>query len=300
MNELTIANQKYLSSKSAAQVTGYAKDYIGQLCREGRVEARLVGRNWYVLESSILEHRFGPAEGTEKPPETTKEAVLTWKSPVYKTEIAAILPELPAKQGGVPITPPLAQREGTQVLSDMQSAWQEWFKNQEQKEKMLPDASEMMLTEGEMESEVVPSVYKVASEAAPKELPASHPESHQEESVHISRLTTGRSESLHEISRPYETLGQEQVHIIKEKKPSLEHSEVSESGALYVSTREHRVQADSKKQPKTAFVLQALLLSVAGLSVVATVLATGLADRLTGVHTGNPITNYISGITEIK
>ncbi len=59
MDELTLEGKKYLSSKRAAKITGYAKDYIGQLCREGRVTARLVGRGWYVLEDSIREHRFG-------------------------------------------------------------------------------------------------------------------------------------------------------------------------------------------------------------------------------------------------
>ena len=59
MDELVIGDKKYVSSKQAAKVTGYAKDYIGQLCREGRVPARLVGRSWYVLESAIHDHRFG-------------------------------------------------------------------------------------------------------------------------------------------------------------------------------------------------------------------------------------------------
>jgi len=59
MDELLIEDKKYVSSKRAAQMTGYAKDYVGQLCREGRVAARLVGRSWYVLESAIKDHRFG-------------------------------------------------------------------------------------------------------------------------------------------------------------------------------------------------------------------------------------------------
>lgn len=62
MDELLIDEKKYLSTKRAAKVTGYAKDYIGQLCREGRVKARQVGRSWYVLESDIRQHRFGSAE----------------------------------------------------------------------------------------------------------------------------------------------------------------------------------------------------------------------------------------------
>jgi hypothetical protein len=70
MDEILIEEKKYVSSKRAAQITGYAKDYIGQLCREGRVPARLVGRSWYVLESAIQDHRFGkPVEDSaEKAP----------------------------------------------------------------------------------------------------------------------------------------------------------------------------------------------------------------------------------------
>src|SRR5271155_2795244 len=88
MDEITLDDKTYVSSKRAAQITGYAKDYVGQLCREGRVEARLVGRNWYVLESSIRAHRFGaPANvaGAGKGEEVSSEissntsAMSTWQ-----------------------------------------------------------------------------------------------------------------------------------------------------------------------------------------------------------------------------
>ncbi len=97
MDELVIGEKKYISSKKAAELTGYAKDYIGQLCREGRVEARLVGRSWYVLESSIAEHRFGKQEEVVKEPEAEESEVVEesgWKSPRYVTETVATLPEL--------------------------------------------------------------------------------------------------------------------------------------------------------------------------------------------------------------
>jgi len=97
MDELVIGEKKYISSKKAAELTGYAKDYIGQLCREGRVEARLVGRSWYVLESSIAEHRFGKQEEEVREPEAKEPEVVEesgWKSPRYVTETVATLPEL--------------------------------------------------------------------------------------------------------------------------------------------------------------------------------------------------------------
>lgn len=57
MDELVVDGEKYISSKRAARLSGYAKDYIGQLCRGGKIEAKMVGRSWYVKESAITEHR---------------------------------------------------------------------------------------------------------------------------------------------------------------------------------------------------------------------------------------------------
>ena len=36
---------------------GYTQDYIGQLCRGEKIDARRIGRTWYVCEKSILEHK---------------------------------------------------------------------------------------------------------------------------------------------------------------------------------------------------------------------------------------------------
>ena len=57
MDELYFKGENFISSNRASQLTGYTKDYVGQLCRNEKVEARLVGRNWYVKKSSILEHK---------------------------------------------------------------------------------------------------------------------------------------------------------------------------------------------------------------------------------------------------
>src|SRR3989344_8235561 len=54
---LYIKGRKYISARRAADITGYAGDYIGQLCRSKRITANLVGRSWYVLESEILDHK---------------------------------------------------------------------------------------------------------------------------------------------------------------------------------------------------------------------------------------------------
>lgn len=130
MDELTLDGKVYLSSKRAAAVTGYAKDYVGQLCREGRVEARLVGRSWYVLEDSIRKHRFSEeskeiseeTENIEIKEERIEEIEqVQWEKPEYTTEEVEILPTLEEKQA--------LEEEKTEdtPVSSMQQAWQEWF-----------------------------------------------------------------------------------------------------------------------------------------------------------------------------
>lgn len=57
MDELIFAGNKYISSKRAGKLTGYTADYIGQMCRADKIQCRLVGRNWYVNEKEIWEHK---------------------------------------------------------------------------------------------------------------------------------------------------------------------------------------------------------------------------------------------------
>lgn len=143
MDELTIDGKIYVSSKRAAAITGYAKDYVGQLCREGRVEAKLVGRSWYVYEPSLKKHRFSEEEEIEQPKAVTAwggaSAIGTsddvhvsekaniqavWDAPAYMAEEVKTLPELeeePVTEIERPLEP------SAEPLSDMQSAWQEWF-----------------------------------------------------------------------------------------------------------------------------------------------------------------------------
>lgn len=120
MDELLIEDKKYVSSKRAAKMTGYAKDYIGQLCREGRVSARLVGRSWYVLESAIHDHRFGGLDV-----KADKENVFssTWESPRYEatpTERALPVNELDSQ-------PELPPRESADFSEQLQDSWKAWF-----------------------------------------------------------------------------------------------------------------------------------------------------------------------------
>ncbi|PJA94496.1 hypothetical protein CO131_01120 [Candidatus Kaiserbacteria bacterium CG_4_9_14_3_um_filter_50_16] len=113
MDEILIEEKKYISSKRAAKITGYAKDYIGQLCREGRVPARLVGRSWYVLETAIQDHRFGDQK--------IEQEEKKWETPKYEASPIEILP---------PVHRPRKNEESnnqTEVSQSLRDSWEAWF-----------------------------------------------------------------------------------------------------------------------------------------------------------------------------
>ena len=56
MDDLVLNGRKYISSKRASEITGYAKDYIGQLARSGKLDAKRFGRAWYVNEDDLRRH----------------------------------------------------------------------------------------------------------------------------------------------------------------------------------------------------------------------------------------------------
>ncbi len=57
MEYLTLNEKTFIKANKIARELGYTADYIGQLCRAGKVEAQLVGRTWYVEEKSIRSHK---------------------------------------------------------------------------------------------------------------------------------------------------------------------------------------------------------------------------------------------------
>ncbi|MBU3968829.1 hypothetical protein KJ991_01290, partial [Patescibacteria group bacterium] len=53
---ILIEDKKYISTKRASELTGYASDYIGQLSRGGAIKSSLIGKTKFVEEIEILEY----------------------------------------------------------------------------------------------------------------------------------------------------------------------------------------------------------------------------------------------------
>ena len=163
MDEILIEEKRYISSKRAAKMTGYAKDYIGQLCREGRVPARLVGRSWYVLETAIQDHRFGNQEVTqEKPVEIPTSR--------YEASFVEVLPTVSREQDEEVESSTDEDSEGINI-SD---SWREWFDRVSNTEiqPIVPTITPIVntVTDEEPKTEIAEAVENVEEEK-PTEVP---------------------------------------------------------------------------------------------------------------------------------
>lgn len=71
-DEIRVGDETYISSKRASEITGYARDYIGQLARKGLVDARRIGGLWYVSEKALLVYKREAEAFRPEPPQNAK------------------------------------------------------------------------------------------------------------------------------------------------------------------------------------------------------------------------------------
>lgn len=57
MESLLLEGKKFVKAKELARKLGYTADYVGQLCRGEKIDAKLVGRTWYVDEQALIAHK---------------------------------------------------------------------------------------------------------------------------------------------------------------------------------------------------------------------------------------------------
>lgn len=62
-SELFFDGDKFISSRRAAKIGAYTNDYIGQMCRDGKLTCKMVGRTWYVSEKALLVHKNANPNG---------------------------------------------------------------------------------------------------------------------------------------------------------------------------------------------------------------------------------------------
>ena len=63
MDTVVLDGTSYVKVAVAAKQFDYTSDYLGQLCRAGKLDAQLVGRTWFVNPDSVAAHKAGTYRG---------------------------------------------------------------------------------------------------------------------------------------------------------------------------------------------------------------------------------------------
>lgn len=109
MDSVVFDGKEYVKASVLATRFRYTQDYLGQLCRGKKVDARLVGRAWYVNLESLEAHRTGRYKTTTKSAEISpKKPSRNYLSridvePVLKNKTVKIFKEKNGKLTELPV-----------------------------------------------------------------------------------------------------------------------------------------------------------------------------------------------------
>lgn len=185
MDRVLLEGKEYVKVSTAAKETGYTADYIGQLCRAGKIDAKLVGRSWYVHESEIRDHRKGKSRSNAEKTLTSAREVLkteteqtplsrvSYSLPEYKKRLLAeninyhadsesLIPE-PVRKEEIPAPEEVVSAFAVNSLEEEKVKPEEEVEREEQEEVMIPIHTPKLEEETieEIEEEVLPATVLV-------------------------------------------------------------------------------------------------------------------------------------------
>jgi len=76
-DELLLEGRQYVSAKRASDLSGYARDYIGQLARKGLIDSQRVGGLWYISMDSLNSYQKHTDTYAPQPPKREYKEVDT-------------------------------------------------------------------------------------------------------------------------------------------------------------------------------------------------------------------------------
>lgn len=68
MTDVVLDGANYISARRASEISGYSRDYIGQLARAGKIAGKRIGGLWYILEESLRSHKSAADAFVPVPP----------------------------------------------------------------------------------------------------------------------------------------------------------------------------------------------------------------------------------------
>jgi len=102
VKKISFDSKDYVRAADIAEQFRYTQDYVGQLCRSGKVDARLVGRAWFVYPESVVEYRKTKHTPTISPDAPTKKAEKIAVNPVIRPKTARTVASSASIKAGSP------------------------------------------------------------------------------------------------------------------------------------------------------------------------------------------------------
>jgi len=96
MESVVFDGVEYVKASAVAKKFKYTSDYIGQLCRAKKVDARLVGRTWFVNPESIIDHKE-TKHGKRTPEKKSPHSEIASKSKPVSIKVEQTLTSKTAK-----------------------------------------------------------------------------------------------------------------------------------------------------------------------------------------------------------
>jgi len=112
LSPITVGGKDYISAVRASERGGYTSDYIGQLCRAGRIPGKLIGKTWFIDYDALVEHKKNRRirKSTNK---TFTHIPLNKGAINYESEVLPLFPVLTKK-----IDPPTNLKKILSYFSD--------------------------------------------------------------------------------------------------------------------------------------------------------------------------------------
>lgn len=89
MDTVKFDGVEYKKASTIAKEFKYTSDYVGQLCRAKKVDARLVGRTWFVNSDSLRDHRQTKYQ-KNKPNSSEKKSVITKETLISRVNVPPV------------------------------------------------------------------------------------------------------------------------------------------------------------------------------------------------------------------
>jgi DNA polymerase III gamma/tau subunit len=264
----------------------------------------MVGRSWYVLESSIRAHRFGgdplaaPVETSAPAEQAPATPAGTWEKPTYVPEM---IPSMP-----VPVAAPSEEQANAastaETLTDMQAAWKEWFA---QKQDTLIETPEII---DEREEEYIENKEESARTDEIEENIRAFKDAHQDREQEEEAAEPVSIQAIPAAEEPvapaYEEIEAESEPVVIHHAPEPRYTAYQQEEIVPTKQERKRAAARARRERRAAarsngagsFIVQAVLIAIILITVVITAVGTGYAARF--VHSGSiaqPVLDFLGG-----